>query len=55
MRGDAIAGLIITAINVVGGVFIDMLRHDLTASWKPSIEGRDPELSASTAEPLSLK
>ena len=32
VRGDAIAGLIITAINVVGGVFIGMLRHDLTAS-----------------------
>ena len=30
VRGDAIAGLIITAINVVGGVFIGMLRHDLT-------------------------
>lgn len=32
VRGDAIAGLIITAINVVGGVFIGMLRHDLTTS-----------------------
>ncbi len=30
VRGDAIAGLIITAINVVGGVVIGVLRHDLT-------------------------
>lgn len=29
VRGDAIAGLIITVINVVGGIIIGMLQHDL--------------------------
>jgi flagellar biosynthesis protein FlhA len=30
VRGDAIAGMIITAINVFGGVVIGVLRHDMT-------------------------
>lgn len=30
VRGDAIAGLVITAVNVVGGILIGMMRHDLT-------------------------
>ncbi|MCB2106462.1 MAG: flagellar biosynthesis protein FlhA, partial [Rhodobacteraceae bacterium] len=30
VRGDAIAGIIITAINVVGGMIIGMVQHDLT-------------------------
>lgn len=30
VRGDAIAGLIITGINIVGGVLIGSLRHDLS-------------------------
>ncbi|MBL4891686.1 MAG: flagellar biosynthesis protein FlhA [Rhizobiaceae bacterium] len=29
VRGDAIAGLIITAINVVGGIIIGVTRHDM--------------------------
>lgn len=29
VRGDAIAGLIITAINIVGGIAIGYLRHDM--------------------------
>ena len=29
VRGDAIAGLIITIINVVGGIIIGMLQHDM--------------------------
>jgi flagellar biosynthesis protein FlhA len=29
VRGDAIAGLIITGVNVVGGVMIGVVRHDL--------------------------
>jgi flagellar biosynthesis protein FlhA len=29
VRGDAIAGLIITAINIVGGICIGYLRHDM--------------------------
>ena len=29
VRGDAIAGLIITGINVVGGIVIGVLRHDM--------------------------
>ena len=32
VRGDAVAGLIITLINVVGGIVVGMLQHDLTAS-----------------------
>ena len=29
VRGDAIAGILITAVNIVGGITIGMLRHDL--------------------------
>jgi flagellar biosynthesis protein FlhA len=29
VRGDAIAGLIITAVNIIGGVLIGVLRHDM--------------------------
>jgi len=32
VRGDAVAGIIITIINIVGGVMIGMLQHDLTFS-----------------------
>ncbi len=32
VRGDAVAGLIITAVNVFGGIIIGMVRHDMTAS-----------------------
>jgi len=31
VRGDAVAGLIITAINIVGGILIGVLQHDLSA------------------------
>lgn len=31
VRGDAIAGLIITAINAIGGILIGMLQHDMGA------------------------
>ncbi|EPZ8122847.1 flagellar biosynthesis protein FlhA [Yersinia enterocolitica] len=30
VRGDAIAGLLIMAINVIGGLFIGILQHDMT-------------------------
>jgi flagellar biosynthesis protein FlhA len=30
VRGDAIAGLIITSVNVIGGIAIGMLRHDMS-------------------------
>ena len=29
VRGDAIAGLIITAINIIGGIIIGMMQHDM--------------------------
>ena len=32
VRGDATAGLIITGINIVGGIIIGMVQHDLTFS-----------------------
>jgi len=32
VRGDAIAGLIITAINAIGGILIGMLQHGMAAS-----------------------
>jgi flagellar biosynthesis protein FlhA len=32
VRGDAVAGLIITAVNIFGGIIIGMVRHDMTAS-----------------------
>jgi flagellar biosynthesis protein FlhA len=32
VRGDAIAGLIITAVNVFGGIVIGVTRHDMTLS-----------------------
>ena len=31
VRGDAIAGLLITAVNIVGGIIIGMTRHGMTA------------------------
>jgi flagellar biosynthesis protein FlhA len=30
VRGDAVAGIIITVINIVGGLVVGMLQHDLT-------------------------
>ena len=32
VRGDAIAGLIITAINIIGGIIIGMMQHGMTFS-----------------------
>lgn len=32
VRGDAIAGILITLINVIGGFLIGVIQHDLTAS-----------------------
>jgi flagellar biosynthesis protein FlhA len=32
VRGDAIAGIIITIINIVGGILVGMLQHDLNFS-----------------------
>ncbi len=37
VKGDAIAGLIILAINIVGGMIIGVLQHDLTFSDSASI------------------
>jgi len=31
VRGDAVAGLIITAINAIGGILIGMMQHDMAA------------------------
>ena len=32
VRGDAVAGILIMAINVIGGLFVGMLQHDLDLS-----------------------
>ncbi|MTH98276.1 flagellar biosynthesis protein FlhA [Roseibium sp. RKSG952] len=32
VRGDAIAGLIITAVNILGGIIIGVTRHDMSAA-----------------------
>ena len=32
VRGDAIAGLIITAVNIFGGIIIGVLRHDMSVA-----------------------
>src|SRR5690606_39847679 len=32
VRGDAIAGLLITAINILGGIFVGMVQRGLTLS-----------------------
>lgn len=32
VKGDAVAGLVIVAINLIGGLFIGMIQHDLTFS-----------------------
>ena len=32
IRGDAIAGLLITAINIIGGIVIGVLQHDMSIS-----------------------
>lgn len=31
VRGDAVAGLIITAINIVGGILIGVISHGMPA------------------------
>ena len=30
VKGDAIAGIVILVINIVGGLFVGMIQHDLT-------------------------
>ncbi|MGI9408634.1 MAG: flagellar biosynthesis protein FlhA [Hyphomicrobiaceae bacterium] len=37
VRGDAIAGLIITAINVLGGIIIGVARHDMSVADAASV------------------
>ncbi|NJK88862.1 MAG: hypothetical protein HC923_05285 [Myxococcales bacterium] len=37
VRGDAIAGLIITAVNLLGGLAVGMLQHDLSISEAASV------------------
>lgn len=37
VRGDAIAGLIITAVNIFGGIVIGVVRHDLTFSQSADV------------------
>lgn len=32
VRGDAIAGLIITAVNILGGIVIGVTRYDMSVS-----------------------
>jgi flagellar biosynthesis protein FlhA len=39
VRGDAIAGIIITAVNILGGLAIAMLMHDYTATQAIQIFG----------------
>jgi flagellar biosynthesis protein FlhA len=36
VRGDAIAGLIITAVNIVGGIIIGYARHDMSLAKPPT-------------------
>ena len=35
VRGDAVAGIIIMLINIVGGLVIGMLQHDLDLRARP--------------------
>ena len=37
VKGDAIAGIIITLVNLIGGLLIGMFQHDLTASESAKI------------------
>jgi flagellar biosynthesis protein FlhA len=37
VRGDAIAGLIITAVNVFGGIIIGVTRHDMTLATSADV------------------
>ncbi|HCR78220.1 MAG TPA: flagellar biosynthesis protein FlhA, partial [Alcanivorax sp.] len=30
VRGDAVAGLVIMAVNIIGGLLIGMLQHDMS-------------------------
>ena len=32
VKGDAIAGIVIVAINIIGGLFVCMIQHDLSFS-----------------------
>jgi flagellar biosynthesis component FlhA len=36
VRGDAIAGMLILFINIVGGFVIGVAQHDLSASRRPT-------------------
>lgn len=40
VKGDAVAGLVITAINLVGGVAVGIVRHGLSAGESFSVYGR---------------
>ena len=37
VKGDAIAGIIITVVNIVGGLLVGIFQHDLPASEAASI------------------
>lgn len=37
VRGDAIAGLIITFINIIAGIIIGMVQNDLTFHRRPKL------------------
>ncbi len=37
VKGDAIAGIIITLVNLIGGLLIGMFQHDMTASESGSV------------------
>lgn len=64
IRGDAIAGLIITAINLVGGLLLGMLQHNLavaqaaetysTLSIGDGLVSQMPALVVSTAAGLAM-
>ncbi len=40
VRGDAIAGLVITAVNIIGGISVGMLRHDMRVLDAVDLYGR---------------
>ncbi len=37
VRGDAIAGLIITAVNILGGIIIGVTRHGMSLSQSADV------------------
>ena len=48
VRGDAIAGLIITAVNIFGGIVIGVTRHGMSLATPPTSSPSSRSATASS-------